>query len=82
MFSLIITTKIATGIIVTLFYLLYFYKEIFNENLKTILLSFILLVFLFISLSYENYLINDVLFFDHEISEEYKLQQIKALFTI
>jgi len=78
LFSLIITTKVATGIIVTLFYLLYFYKEIFNENLKTILLSFILLVFLFISLSYENYLINDVLFFDHEISEEYKFTADKS----
>ena len=35
--SLIITTKVATGIIVNLFYLLYFYKAIFNENLKTII---------------------------------------------
>lgn len=78
LFSLIITTKVATGIIVALFYLLYFYKEILNENLKTILLSFILLVFLFISLSYENYLINDVLFFDHEISEEYKFTADKS----
>ena len=78
LFSLIITTKVATGIIVILFYLLYFYKEILNENLKTILLSFILLVFLFISLSYENYLINDVLFFDHEISEEYMFKADKS----
>ena len=70
--SLIITTKVATGVIVSLFYLIYFYKDILKENLKTILLSFFLLVFLFISLSYENYLINDVFFFDHKISEEYK----------
>ena len=35
-------------------------------------------MFLFISLSYENYLINDVLFFDHEISEEYKFTADKS----
>ena len=78
LFSLIITTKVATGIIVALFYLIYFYKDILNENLKTIILGFILLVFLFVSLSYENYLINDVLFFDHEISEEYKYTADKS----
>jgi len=72
--SLIITTKVATGVIVSLFYLIYFYKDILKENLKTILLGFFLLVFLFISLSYENYLINDVYFFDHKISEEYKFK--------
>lgn len=72
--SLIITTKVATGVIVSLFYLIYFYKDILKENLKTILLGFFLLVFLFISLSYENYLINDVFFFDHKISEEYKFK--------
>ena len=76
--SLIITTKVATGVIVSLFYLIYFYKDIINENLKTILLGFFLLMFLFLSLSYENYLINDVLFFDHEISEEYKFKADKS----
>jgi len=72
--SLIITTKVTTGVIVSLFYLIYFYKDILKENLKTIFLGFFLLVFLFISLSFENYLINDVFFFDHKISEEYKFK--------
>ena len=66
-----ISTKISTGIIVALFYLVYFYREILTENIKTIFLGFFIFILLFASLSYENYLINDVLFYDHKISEDY-----------
>tara|TARA_B100000131_G_scaffold322056_1_gene374730 strand:- start:3162 stop:4799 length:1638 start_codon:yes stop_codon:yes gene_type:complete len=69
--SIIVSTKASTGIIVLLFYLVYFYKEILTENIKTIFLVFFMFMFLFSCLSYENYLINDVLFYDHKISEDY-----------
>lgn len=71
-FSLIITTKLSGAIMTSIFYFLYYFLQLWKENKQQTLLLFLLTTLILSFLIYENFKINNQLFFDVPLQEEYQ----------
>ncbi len=70
--ALIISTKLTAALMILTFYLLYYSMRFWKFNQKMFLYSLGITIILFSLLTYENYIINDQLFFNHEFQEQYQ----------
>jgi len=71
-FALIITTKLSGAIMVSIFFFVHYFLQIWKENTNKILLLLLLTTFISSFLIYENFKINNQLFFDVPSQEEYQ----------
>ena len=81
--ALIMSTKLNAALMILIFYFLYYSKRFWKLNQKMYMYCFGITAILFLLLTYENYLINGQLFFNHEFQEEYQDRaQVNIIFNL
>lgn len=65
--GIIFTTKANTGLMIFIYFMIFYFIPIFKKNKNNFIYSFFILLALFISLSYENFKANDLLIFQHDL---------------